>query len=107
MNIAANEIRYKATVIKEYGEIPFVFCLLSQLNQVFLNLLVNAAQAISADRRGVIRIKTSVTADHQVLIEVSDNGFGIPEEIANKIFDPFFTTKPVGVGTGLGLSISL
>ena len=101
LNIVWNEIKYKAKVIKEYGQIPEIRCFPMQLNQVFMNLLVNAAQAI--DKDGIIRIKTFATDTH-VVVEISDNGCGIPEEIRSKIFDPFFTTKEVGKGTGLGLS---
>ena len=103
-NIVANEIRYKADVIKEYGDLPEVECLPSQLNQVFMNLLVNSAQAMG-EVRGQITIRTGVAGD-TVWLEFSDNGSGIPEEIRQKVFDPFFTTKPVGKGTGLGLSLS-
>lgn len=103
LNIVNNEIKYKATVTKEYGELPLVRCLASQLNQVFMNLLVNAAQAISGF--GAIKIRTGC-ADDWVWVEICDTGSGIPPEILNRIFDPFFTTKPVGSGTGLGLSLS-
>lgn len=105
LNIASNEIKYRADVQREYGVLPFVECLPSQLNQVFMNLFVNAAQAMPDDRRGLITIRTGV-ADEQVWIEVHDNGKGIPPDIIARIFDPFFTTKPVGKGTGLGLSLS-
>lgn len=103
LNIVWNELKYKCTVNKEYGELPEVYCLASQLNQVFMNLLVNASHAI--EKKGVITIRTG-TYNDQVWIEVSDTGKGIPEENLSKIFDPFFTTKPVGQGTGLGLSLS-
>ena len=105
LNIAANEIKYSAEVIKEFGEIPYVECILSQLNQVFLNLIINAAHALNKEKIGTIRIKTG-TIDNLVWIEFRDNGCGIPSENLTKIFDPFFTTKPIGIGTGLGLSIS-
>jgi len=104
VNIVANEIRYKADVIKEYGDLPEVECLPSQLNQVFMNLLVNAAHAMG-EARGTITIRSGVVGD-KVWLEFSDTGSGIPEAIRQKIFDPFFTTKPVGKGTGLGLSLS-
>jgi PAS domain S-box-containing protein len=103
LNIAHNEIKYKADVVKEYGELPQVECVPSQLNQVFMNLLVNAAHAI--DKRGVITVRTGVK-DGWVWTEVADTGAGIPPENLSKLFDPFFTTKPVGKGTGLGLSLS-
>lgn len=104
LNIVNNEIKYKADVIKEYGDIPDVECLASQINQVIMNLVVNASHAITADR-GKIIIRTSCDDEH-VYIEVTDNGSGIPKENLNRIFDPFFTTKAVGKGTGLGLSLS-
>ncbi|MFZ6871226.1 ATP-binding protein [Undibacterium sp. Di27W] len=104
LNIVNNEIKYKADVIKEYGKIPDVECLSSQINQVIMNLVVNASHAITAER-GKITIRTSCDDEH-VFIEVSDNGSGIPKEIINRIFDPFFTTKSIGKGTGLGLSLS-
>ena len=103
LNIVNNEIKYKAHVVKEFGEIPEVKCLPHQLNQVFMNLLVNAAHAIEND--GIITVRTG-TANDQVWVEVSDTGNGIAPEHLSKIFDPFFTTKPVGKGTGLGLSVS-
>ena len=103
-NIVANEIRYKAEVVKEYGQLPDVECLPSQLNQVFMNLLVNSAHAMG-EARGCITIRTGTVGD-KVWLEFADTGSGIPEEIRQKIFDPFFTTKPVGKGTGLGLSLS-
>jgi two-component system NtrC family sensor kinase len=110
LNIVSNEIKYKARVDKQYGVIPPVTCLASQLNQVFMNLLVNAAHALR--EKGVITIRTGLEAgpggptDHWVWIEVGDNGVGIAPENLNRIFEPFFTTKPVGSGTGLGLSLS-
>jgi PAS domain S-box-containing protein len=103
LNIVNNEIKYKAEVVKEYGDIPEVECLVSQLNQVFMNLLVNAAHAI--EERGKIFIKTEVR-DGGVAIEITDTGKGMPKEVQKRIFDPFYTTKPVGKGTGLGLSLS-
>lgn len=104
LNIVANEVKYKADVVKEYGSIPEVECLPSQINQVVMNLVVNAAHAMTAER-GKITIRTGVK-DESVWIEVADTGSGIPKEILPRIFDPFFTTKPVGSGTGLGLSVS-
>ena len=103
LNIVNNEIKYKAEVIKEYGNIPEVECLPSQLNQVFMNLLLNAAQAI--EQRGTITLRTG-QQDDAVWVEISDTGKGIAPEYIQKIFDPFFTTKPIGKGTGLGLSLS-
>ncbi len=104
LNVVANEIKYKADVIKEYGALPEVECLPSQLNQVYMNLLVNAAQAMG-NERGRIAIRTG-SAEGQVWLEFADNGSGMSEDVQRRIFDPFFTTKPVGKGTGLGLSLS-
>jgi two-component system NtrC family sensor kinase len=105
LNVINNEVKYKADIIKEYGVIPDIECLPSQLNQVIMNLVANASYAMRDDRRGVITIRTSVE-NELVKIEVSDNGCGIPEHVVKRIFEPFFTTKPVGKGTGLGLSLS-
>ncbi len=104
LNIVSNEVKYKADVIKDYGAIPEVECLASQINQVIMNIVVNAAHAID-NQRGKITIRTG-TRDDQVWIEITDTGSGIPKEILPRIFDPFFTTKPIGTGTGLGLSLS-
>lgn len=101
--IVHGEISRKADIVRRYGDIPLVECRLSQINQVFMNLIVNAAQAI--DGRGTITIATGVLSD-RVWIEVTDTGCGIGPEDLPRVFEPFFTTKPVGVGTGLGLSIS-
>ncbi|HLF98320.1 MAG TPA: ATP-binding protein [Methylococcaceae bacterium] len=103
LNIVWNEIKYKAEVVKEYGELPDVECLPSQINQVFMNLLVNASHAIA--EQGVITIRTGMKGD-QACVEIADTGAGIAPEHLARIFDPFFTTKPVGKGTGLGLSLS-
>ncbi len=108
INIAWNEIKYAAVLQREYGVIPKIHCFPQQLNQVFLNLLVNAAHAIQAlqrEQQGQITVRT--WADTAMLyIAISDTGCGMNEEIRARIFDPFFTTKDVGKGTGLGLSIS-
>jgi signal transduction histidine kinase len=103
LNVANNEVKYKAVVVKEYGTLPVLRCLPSQLNQVFMNLLVNATHAI--EDQGIITIRTSLVGE-EAWIEITDTGKGIPAAMLTRIFDPFFTTKPVGVGTGLGLSIS-
>jgi two-component system NtrC family sensor kinase len=103
VSIAWNELKYKCTVEKDYGEIPLIKCHPQQLNQVFLNLMVNGAHAI--EKQGTIRLRTWQEG-HEVCVAVSDTGSGIPEEIKSRIFEPFFTTKEVGKGTGLGLSIS-
>lgn len=103
LNIVWGELKYKCEVVKEYGTLPKIFCLPAQLNQVFMNLLVNAAQSIEV--RGKITLRTGQEGDN-VWIEVSDTGKGIHAEDISRLFDPFFTTKPVGKGTGLGLSVS-
>ncbi|AFY31902.1 ATP-binding protein [Calothrix sp. PCC 7507] len=117
------ESRFKATsnrpaieVNKQYGDIPNINCYAGQLNQVFINILTNAIDAIEEsftinhlslkEDKGQIRIHTEITSNKQVIIRIVDNGLGIPENIQQRLFDPFFTTKPVGKGTGLGLSIS-
>jgi signal transduction histidine kinase len=104
LNIVNNEVKYKADIVKEYGAIPEVECLPSQINQVIMNIVVNGAQAIEG-RRGRITIRTGASGGN-VWIEIADNGCGIPQAIQSRIFDPFFTTKPIGTGTGLGLSLS-
>jgi len=101
--IGNNAIKYRAEVIKDYGDIPHIACSPSQINQVFLNILTNAAQAI--EEKGTIRISSYHDAEY-VYISIRDSGKGIAEEYLEKIFDPFFTTKPVGQGSGMGLSIS-
>ncbi len=103
LNIVWNELKYRAEVKKEYGDLPEVECQPSRLNQVFMNLLVNAAQAIEG--QGEIRLRTGVQGQ-EVWVEVSDTGKGIAPEHLGRVFEPFFTTKPVGKGTGLGLSLS-
>jgi len=104
LNIVWNELKYKCQVVKEYGDLPKVYCLISQLNQVFMNLLVNASHAI--ETKGTITIRTARRGEDAVSIEISDTGKGIAPEHLSRIFEPFFTTKPVGKGTGLGLSLS-
>jgi signal transduction histidine kinase len=103
INIAWNEIKYKATLKKELGEIPRTRCYPQQMNQVFMNLLVNAAHAI--EHQGVITVR-SWEEDGYICVTVADTGQGIPEANLSRIFEPFFTTKEVGKGTGLGLSIT-
>lgn len=95
-------------IIKEYGQIPLVNCYAGQLNQVFMNILANAIDALedSFINNPTIWIHTELKDDKNILISIADNGADIPENILSKLFDPFFTTKPVGQGTGLGLSIS-
>jgi PAS domain S-box-containing protein len=107
INIAWNEIRHRARLVKDYGETPLVEGNESRLGQVFLNLLLNAAHAIQegGTDRNEIRVSTRTDARGHAVVEVRDSGMGIPLEIQDRIFDPFFTTKPVGEGTGLGLWI--
>lgn len=102
LNLVNNEIKYNCSVVKDLREVPLVLANSQQIEQVFINILVNAAQAM--ERKGVININ-SYFKDPFVVIEISDNGKGIAESNINKIFNPFFTTKDVGKGTGLGLSI--
>jgi len=102
LNIVWNDLKYKVRLEKHYGELPLVECHPSEINQVFMNLLINAGQAIVG--RGVIVLASGVE-DDEVWISVGDSGCGIPEEAMQRIFDPFYTTKPIGRGTGLGLAI--
>jgi two-component system NtrC family sensor kinase len=103
LNMVWNELKYKATVAKEYAELPAITCLPAQLSQVFMNLLINAVQAIQA--HGTITLRTGEEPGI-IWVEVEDTGCGIPPENLSHLFDPFFTTKPVGTGTGLGLAIA-
>jgi len=103
LSILTHEYKDRIVVKKEYGELPLIECYIARINQVFMNLLVNAGHAIKG--KGEVTIRTGVE-NEMVKIEISDTGGGIPDSIIEKIFDPFFTTKPVGSGTGLGLSIS-
>jgi signal transduction histidine kinase len=103
LNVVNNEIKYKATVVTDFGKLPMVECFAQELNQVFMNILVNAAQAIK--EKGEIRVRTHLVGD-SVRVEISDTGSGIHPDHLSKIFDPFFTTKEVGKGTGLGMHIA-
>ena len=102
-----NEVRHRATLVRDYKPVPMVYANESRLGQVFLNLIVNAAQAIPEGRasQNQIRVATSLAADGRVRVEVADTGSGMSPEVVAQLFTPFFTTKPIGVGTGLGLSI--
>jgi two-component system NtrC family sensor kinase len=102
INIVWNESKYKATLIKDFGNIPPTKCRPGPLSQVFMNLLINAAHAI--DQHGEIRLKTWQD-NGSINITISDTGCGIPEDVQKRIFEPFYTTKEVGKGTGLGLGI--
>ncbi len=103
IKVSWHEIKYKAEVIRELGELPPVICNHQQINQVLLNIIINASQAI--EEKGQITIKT-FTDNEYAVVKITDNGTGMSEENVKKIFDPFFTTKPIGKGTGLGLSIA-
>jgi signal transduction histidine kinase len=103
LNMLRNELKYKATLVKDYGKIPQVLCYPRQLNQVFMNIIVNAAQAL--EKSGEIRISTRESGDF-VRIRITDTGCGMADDQVKRIFEPFYTTKPVGTGTGLGLHIA-
>jgi two-component system, NtrC family, sensor kinase len=103
LNVVHNELKYKAKIIKQFNELPIVQCYPQQINQVFMNILVNAAQAI--EKSGEITIETE-SKNGAVEVRISDTGSGIPKENLTRIFDPFFTTKEVGKGTGLGMNIA-
>jgi len=110
LTVARNKLTNVAKVETELGELPLVVCNIGEVNQVFLNLLVNAAHAIGdarqgIDRKGLIRVRTSLEPD-AVLISISDTGAGIAEDIRDKVFDPFFTTREIGQGVGQGLAIA-
>jgi signal transduction histidine kinase len=110
LTVARNELKYVANVETEFGDLPPVTCNISAVNQVFLNLLVNAAHAIGdvvkgTAKKGIIRVRTSLDKA-AVLISIADTGGGISEDIREKVFDPFFTTKEIGRGTGQGLAIA-
>jgi two-component system NtrC family sensor kinase len=103
LNVVNSEVKYKAEIRKQYSVLPPVRCLAAQLNQVFMNFIVNAAHAI--EEHGVITLSTGHAGDW-VWVEVADTGCGMSAEVQKRIFEPFYTTKPVGKGTGLGLSLS-
>ncbi len=103
LKIVWNEIKYKCEVVKKLNPLPMIVCFPGQLNQVFMNLIVNAAQAMPS--QGTLTIETGVQGD-EIVIRFSDTGSGIKPENMEKLFNPFFTTKAVGKGTGLGLSVS-
>jgi signal transduction histidine kinase len=107
LNLVMNEIKPKAVLRRDYMPVPRVLANEARLAQVFVNLLLNAAQAIptGASEAHEIRVTTVTSPSGQVRVEVGDTGSGIPEDIRDRVFEPFFTTKPLGVGTGLGLSI--
>ena len=107
--ILSHKLQYGIEVVKHYGNLPEIYCSPAQLNQVFMNIIANAADALLNSDRQNKKIIISTDLDSQsnrVYIRIHDNGNGIPEKVKSQIFDPFFTTKPTGKGTGLGLSIS-
>jgi len=104
LNLVGNQLKYGIKVQKEYDDLPPVKCWADQLNQVFLNVIVNAIQAMG--EKGIISIKTISCEDDHIEIHISDTGPGVLEKNLTKIFDPFFTTKPIGKGTGIGLHMS-
>jgi two-component system, NtrC family, sensor kinase len=115
--LKANAESAEIEIIKDYGQLPAISCFPGQLNQVFMNLIGNAIDALQEYNKtrsleeqeanpSKIQIQTQIVHSNRVLIQISDNGIGIPDHVLNQLFDPFFTTKPVGKGTGLGLSIS-
>lgn len=107
IRLTSNQIQYRASLVRDYRPAPHIVADGARLEQVFINLLVNAAQAIPEGTSGdhEIRIVTRTDQDGRAVIEVRDTGEGIPAAIIDRVFDPFFTTKPIGVGTGLGLSV--
>lgn len=107
--LQASENQPHIEIMKEYGDLPWITCYASEMNQVFLSIISNAIDALKSEERienPLIRIQTEVLEAHQVRITIADNGSGIPVSIQERVFDPFFTTKPVGSGVGLGLSVS-
>ena len=109
IKLADNEIRHRARLVRAFSDIPTIRVNESQLGQVCLNLLINAAQALplGGSERNEIRVATGVHPDGRVFFSVTDTGPGIPPDHVGRIFDPFFTTKPIGVGTGIGLSVCM
>lgn len=103
ISIVWNELKYKVELEKDFGDLPLLRCYPQKLNQVFMNILINASQAL--EEKGGIKIRTWCDGE-QIYVAISDNGCGIPEENLGRIFEPFYTTKEVGKGTGLGMSIS-
>lgn len=103
LNVVWHELKYKAEIMRELQPLPLVRCMPAQINQVFMNLLVNAGQAIP--QRGTITLKSGST-DEWAWVEIADTGCGMDETTQRRIFEPFFTTKPVGTGTGLGMSVT-
>jgi PAS domain S-box-containing protein len=105
LHMADNEIRHRARLVRDYGDVPRVLGSDARLSQVFLNLVVNAVQSLPEGNEHVLRVSTSTGPSGAAIVEIQDSGVGIPPSDLARVFDPFYTTKPVGVGTGLGLSI--
>jgi signal transduction histidine kinase len=106
--LAENLARQRVTVVRDFHPLPMTEGAGAQLNQLFLNLLLNGLQAIEETGRPAGRIEVATRhSEGHIVVEIADDGCGIPAELRARIFDPFFTTKPVGRGTGLGLSLSL
>jgi PAS domain S-box-containing protein len=105
LQLVAHELRRRARVVRDFAPVPKVEASESRLGQVFLNLLVNALQALPESGENEVRVRISAPDDATVLVEVIDTGEGIPADVLSRVFDPFFTTKPIGVGTGLGLFV--
>jgi PAS domain S-box-containing protein len=108
IKMAWHEIRHRALLVRDFGDVPLVDANEGRLTQAFLNLLMNAAQAIpeGAADTNTIQVSTATSSSGEAVVEISDTGAGIPHEQRARIFDPFYTTKPIGIGTGLGLSIT-
>jgi len=107
IKVVWNELKYNMEVVKQFSQTPKIPCHAGEIHQVLMNLFLNASHA--CEEKGLLTINTSLIElknQQWVVIEITDNGKGMPREVRKKIFDPFFTTKPVGVGTGLGLSVS-
>jgi CheY-like chemotaxis protein/two-component sensor histidine kinase len=107
LRLAATEVRHRCVIVKQLGDVPYVLGNEARLGQVFINLLVNAAQAMPEREMSAnqIRITTLTSPTGEAVIEISDNGHGMTPHVARRIFEPFFTTKDVGKGTGLGLAV--
>ncbi len=109
IKLADNEIRHRARLVRDFAAVPAIRVNESQLGQVCLNLLINAAQALplGGSERNEIRVATGIDVRGRIFFSVTDTGPGIPAEHVGRIFDPFFTTKPIGVATGIGLSVCM
>ncbi len=106
IKLIAHEVKNNIEIVKQYSKLPPVFCSVNMLNQVFMNLLVNACHSISPENKKGIIIVSTYADDKNLTVKIKDNGIGMSADIQNKIFNAGFTTKKIGLGTGLGLSIS-